>query len=198
MLGYHPKNSLPSRPNHAGSEARPILRLDTGSRKPVRLSRKSKTIFAQPSQHSRLLNPLTEQKVFGFVPRLAGTPQQVSRVPIILPFGRHSDGQSGFGATHILERHRDMLLVSFMRDVRGVANFVAIALRQGSCLYWQDSCEGKCRISAYRHGLAKVVLEYNEKRGEAFWTVITGFAADSCDGDVIGRLTPVRIPFPGR
>lgn len=194
MLGHYPQTSLPTTPNHTGPNARPILRLDARVRKPVRLSLDRNTIMAQPSQYSRLMNPFTGQKDYGFVPRIAGTPQQAPRVPVILPFGRHCEGQSGFGATHILERHRNMLLGSVMRDVRGVANFVAIALRHGACLHWDDCWQGKCRITAYRQGFAQVVLEYNEKHGAAFWTVITAFQASSCGSDVIGRLTPVRIP----
>jgi len=37
-----------------------------------------------------------------------------------------------------------------------------------------------------------VVLEYQEKRGEFFWNIITTFPAEYCDGDFVGSLVPAR------
>jgi len=172
-------------------KTRRTLRLKAKARLPILGPLRPNTRVIEPGQYRHLINPFTKKNAFGFVPVIEGLPLvQPGVAPVILQFGRQSDRLSGFGARHILTRHRDMLSTHAANDERGVAHFIASVLRHGASLFWQDSYEGSFRICAFRPDIAMVVLEYRRKHGKAFWNVITAYRAHECAGDFVGSLIP--------
>ena len=180
--------------NHHGLKTRPILGLKTKSRFSIPAQPLPNTRLFGHTQYSRLENPLTGGRVFGYVPAIQGLPRDHrTTAPVILPFGRHNDHLSGYGAQHILTRHSDVVSERDSHNVQGVADFIATVLQGGASLFWQGPCEDGFRICAFRPGIAKVVLGYRNKHGEARWNVITAFRAHRCDGDFVGSLIPVPV-----
>lgn len=174
--------------------ARRILSLKSKACLPIPVPLRPNTRVFEPGQYSRLINPFTKQDTFGFVPAIEGLPQdQPCVAPVILPFGRQSDSLSGFGARHILTRHRGLLSTQEATDERGVALFIANVLRNGASLFWQGGYEDSFRICAFRPGIALVVLEYRRKHDKVFWNVITAFRAQECEGDFVGSLIPASV-----
>ena len=156
--------------------------------------RLTNTRLIEPLPDSRLKNPLTDREAFGFVPAMddiEGWTLPIS--PIVLPYGRQRGLLSGFGARHIMARHGDVLGTAGCGDVQSVAEFVADTLRSGARLYSQGLYGNTLRICAYRPGIALVVLQHTQTRGEAYWKVITAYRARECDGVCVGSLIPASV-----
>lgn len=142
----------------------------------------------------RLCHPFLGGRIFGRVPALPDVPHAVENAPIVLSFGFHDEQSGGMGAVHIWARHRGHMTQRGSHSVLEVNTFVARVLADGAVIYPAKTVPGQTRLIAFQRGVGLVILGLNGRNGTCRWEVITGFIADTPDGNPLGKV----LAMPGQ
>ncbi|MEN8933802.1 hypothetical protein [Planktotalea arctica] len=145
----------------------------------------------------KVLNPIDQTHIFGFVPALTLTSQHSGvittlQAPIHLVVGKHIGPHSGFGVEHIWAEHQNEIIADGFAHKGLVPDYVQRILTMPGLIYFEDRKLPRSRVNTVRIATGTVILEYVrtiiDKEEMPHWNVITAYSNTRTAGVVVGQI----------
>lgn len=135
-----------------------------------------------------LINPLSNNYVFGEIDSLNLDGIITDKSPIHLPQGKHVGPHKGFGAKHIFAEHHKEMAALKLYDITDVPIYICKIVCSGTPLYFEGSSWRNTRLMAVKTSHGTAILEYRDRRDGAIWSIVTAYSTPKKHGVEVGKI----------